>query len=759
MSTVERVIAEQLRLLQNSFRDVAAQPAAAIPEKRVMPQNAKVPEEPAHRPSIDVGSKAPTVVRSGFVPYTPIRPWDDARGNGKAQQHLKQLVTRLTAKSKQSKELTQLHRGRLADNRASAGFRFSVKEMLYPIIGHRSHGSRIWDVDGNEYLDLTMGFGVNLFGHNPPFVTEAIAEQFALGMQLGPQSELAGEVAELVCEFTGMDRAVFVNSGTEAVMTAVRLARTATGRKKVVVFAGSYHGTFDGVLGKPKSDGCEAEPIAPGVPPSMVQDVVVLDYGDPRSLDIIRKIGHECACVLVEPVQSRRPDLQPRQYLRDLRMLASELDIALIFDEVITGFRVAPGGAQEVFGVKADLATYGKVLGGGMPIGAVAGTTRFLDGIDGGHWSYGDASYPGATTTFFAGTFCKHPLTMAAARAVLKHLRAQGPSLQRELNDRTLGFSATLNTFFEKEDVPLRISNFGSLFRFSYANNLDLLFYNLLDRGIYVWEGRNCFLSTAHSKQDVDTIVGAVQDTICQLKADGILESSRAAGHAGVISEKTAARSLPLTDAQKLLWTLTQVDERASVAYNVPVGLEMQGPLDVALLVKAINHVVQQHEALRTTVSADGEWQVIADQLEIECPVEDLSALHREHKSERKAEWIRAQAAARFDLNAGPLLRASLLKTGSTEHLLILTAHHMVTDGWSMGILVGQVCASYSALAGGRAPELGKGLQFSEYAGWLAQKSQAATRPDDRKYWLNEFSAGIPELILPTSKAGLVDRS
>src|SRR5262249_12998256 len=147
--------------------------------------------------------------------------------------------------------------------------------------------------------------------------------------------------------------------------------------------------------------------------------------GEPESLEIIRKIEHECACVLVEPVQSRRPDLQPRQYLHDLRMLASELDIALIFDEVITGFRAAPGGAQEVFVVKADLATYGKVLGGGMPIGAVAGTARFLDGIDGGHWSYGDASYPGATTTFFAGTFCKHPLTMAAARAVLKHLRAQ----------------------------------------------------------------------------------------------------------------------------------------------------------------------------------------------------------------------------------------------------------------------------------------------------------------------------------------------
>src|SRR5262249_39988235 len=292
---------------------------------------------------------------------------------------------------------------------------------------------------------------------------------------------------------------------TEAVMMAVRLARTAHDRPLIALFAGSYHGTFDGVLAQPAmANHLEASvPMASGIRPGAVEDVIVLDYGKPESVAQLHKYAGKLAAVLVEPVQSRRPDLQPREFLQELRHFTEAHNIALIFDEVITGFRVAPGGAQEWFGVKADLATYGKVIGGGMPIGVVAGRAAYLDGIDGGHWTYNDHSYPRATTTFFAGTFCKHPLAMAAARAVLKRLKAEGPGLQQTLNNRTSSVAAELNAFFDAEEFPIRINHFGSLFRFSFRGNLDLLFYHLMEKGIYIWEGRNCFLSTAHGETDL----------------------------------------------------------------------------------------------------------------------------------------------------------------------------------------------------------------------------------------------------------------
>jgi glutamate-1-semialdehyde aminotransferase len=156
--------------------------------------------------------------------------------------------------------------------------------------------------------------------------------------------------------------------------------------------------------------------------------------------------------------------LQPKTFLHQLRQLTKESGIALIFDEMVTGFRIHPGGAQAWFGVEADLATYGKIVGGGMPIGIIAGKAAYMDGIDGGMWTYGDASYPQAKTTFFAGTFCKHPLTMAAARAVLKYLKAQGCTLQEQLNQRTSQFVEALNNCFAENELPIRMANFGSLF-------------------------------------------------------------------------------------------------------------------------------------------------------------------------------------------------------------------------------------------------------------------------------------------------------
>jgi glutamate-1-semialdehyde aminotransferase len=376
-----------------------------------------------------------------------------------------------------------------------------------------------------------MGYGVNLFGHNPPFVKQAIEEQLEQGIHIGVQSEIAGEVAKLICEMTQMERVAFSNTGTEAVMTAIRLARTATNRNKIALFSGSYHGHFDGTLGKAQGENgtLHTVPMAPGIPANLVKDILVLEYGNPQSLNIIKDCDRELAAVLVEPVQTSRLNLQPKEFLQQLRQLTKEAGIALIFDEMVSGFRIHPGGAQAWFGIEADLAIYGKIVGGGMPIGVIAGKAAYMDAIDGGMWNYGDDSYPEAKKTFFAGTYCKHPLAMAAARAVLQHIKSHGPSLQQQLNQRTSHFAQQLNAYFEEDKLPLQIEYFGSVFGFTTPKESAspsmmqlLLYYNLLYKGILL-RGNGGFLSTAHTDEDIKFVIQALQDSIRELRQGGFL--------------------------------------------------------------------------------------------------------------------------------------------------------------------------------------------------------------------------------------------
>ncbi|BAY99583.1 aminotransferase class-III [Tolypothrix tenuis PCC 7101] len=447
------------------------------------------------------------------------------------KNYLQQFINDYNQLTKTSKQLTQNYRFTLADSRVPAGFNLALKEMCYPIVAKKSCGSRIWDVDGNEYVDVTMGFGINLFGHNPSFVKTALIEQLEQGIQLGPQTELAGEVAELIAEMTGMERVAFSNTGTEAVMSAIRIARAATNRNKIAIFSGSYHGHSDATLvdNKEINGSLQILPTVSGVPPKIAEDVLVLDYGNPQSLALIETYKHELAAVLVEPVQTSRVDLQPQEFLHQLRQLTTELDIALIFDEMVTGFRIHPGGAQAWFGVKADIATYGKIVGGGLPIGVIAGKAAYMDKIDGGMWHYGDASFPKIETTLFAGTHCKHPLSLAAAKAVLKYLKTQGATLQSNLNQRTAGFVNTLNAYFEAEKIPVKMINFGSLFGPATSGNttnseqslplgLSLLTYHLIKRG-FLSRGGSGFLSTAHTDEDINYIIQAVKNSINDLRS------------------------------------------------------------------------------------------------------------------------------------------------------------------------------------------------------------------------------------------------
>ena len=220
-------------------------------------------------------------------------------------------------------------------------------------------------------------------------------------------------------------------------MAAVRIARSRTKRQKIVMFAGSYHGTFDGILARVGEDKTTAQPLSLGTPLGMVEDVIVLSYGVEESLDIIATHADDLAAVLVEPVQSRKPDLQPQEFLQKLRQITHKKGITLIFDEIITGFRIAPGGAQEWFNVEADIVIYGKAIGGGLPISMICGKADFLDTVDGGFWQYGDDSHPQTELTAFGGTFCRHPLALAACRAVLLHLRENSPTIQEKVNQLT----------------------------------------------------------------------------------------------------------------------------------------------------------------------------------------------------------------------------------------------------------------------------------------------------------------------------------
>ncbi len=280
------------------------------------------------------------------------------------------------------------------------------------------------------------------FGHSPPFVVEAVKAQLDRGFAIGPQAELAGKVAQLFCEMTGNERMTFCNTGSEAVMAAMRIARTVTGREKIVIFNGDYHGQFDEVLVKGVQRGGadpRSMPVAPGIPGSAVENMIVLEYGTAQTLQWIRDHADELAAVVVEPVQSRHPNLQPFDFLREVRQITEASGTAFVMDEVVTGFRVHPGGMQAVIGIRADLATYGKVVGGGLPIGVLAGNARFMDALDGGQWQFGDDSIPEVGVTFFAGTFVRHPLVLAAAWAVLNHLKDSGPALQETLNKKTVG--------------------------------------------------------------------------------------------------------------------------------------------------------------------------------------------------------------------------------------------------------------------------------------------------------------------------------
>ena len=685
-------------------------------------------------------------------PFRPLQRELAAELTAPQQIWLDDFIRRYNVRTQKSKAHTQKNRAHFADPRAVAGFKQAWKEMVYPIVVDRSAGAQLWDIDGNEWIDMTLSFGAAMLGHQPEFVVGAIREQLARGMEIGPTSPLAGEVAALLCELTGSERAAFCNTGSEAVSGALRIARTVTGRAKVVYFSESYHGIADEVLGR-KIAGDRAAPIAPGIPPESLANAIILDYGDARSLEKIAAHADEIAAVLVEPVQSRRPGFQPREFLHELRALTARHGIALIFDEIITGFRCHPGGAQAHFGVRADIATYGKVIGGGLPIGAIAGRAEFLNALDGGPWSFGDDSFPESAVTFFAGTFVRHPLALAAARAVLLHLKKHGEALQQSLAANTARMIGGISDALAGS--PFSAAHFASNWLVHTAPEFKfsgLLFALLRHRGFHIWENRPCFVSTAHSDADIARIVTAFRESVEELENAGFFTRSAAL-------QITGPEKIQLTESQREVFLLSQRSATANSACNETWTLRLDGELDVAALRGAVQEITIRHDALRSTFDASGESLAVAPSLAIDVPLTDLSALDEKTRAEKFAALRVAESLRAFDLLRGPMLALQLVKLAPAEHALIFNAHHLACDGWSCDIFLHELAEIYSAAREGRNHALSRAMQMRDYTKWEAEMHATPEFVAETDFWLEKFRDVPPPLELPGDRAHPAQRS
>jgi amino acid adenylation domain-containing protein len=765
-SLLEQILQQQQALTQQVLQLMGRAPAqpAAMPSPVSNPM-----------PAAPTTSSVPMVVKSEVKSHGPFKPIDRAADMAMTAEQtaaLKELIARYTKRTAKSKELAIKNRPILADPRSVGGFKQLWKDMVYPIFTTHSDGSKVWDVDGNEYVDFVMGFGASIFGHRPPFVVEAVKKQLDLGFEIGPIQPIAGEVAELVREFTGMQRVAFTNTGSEAVLAATRVARTVSGRDKIAVFAGAYHGIFDEVLFRPLTINGEMRTAAsaPGVPASAVSQVIVLDYGNPQSLEILRARGSEIAAVLVEPVQSRRLDLQPREFLQELRKVTKETGSALVFDEVVTGFRVEPGGAQAYFGVRADLATYGKVIGGGISIGAVTGDPKYMDALDGGQWNYGDTSFPEVGVTFFAGTFVRHPLALAAAKAVLLHLKEKGPDLQKNLTARMARLADQLRAIIDEFQAPYHISQFSSLMQLTFPSEQKyaaLLHYMLRERGIHMWDNRAFVLTTAHSEADLAKLLTAFRESLQAMVDAGFLPppSSGSRKNTTVKTHTSGAPAkeqqivpvaaglggadqFPLTEAQKEIWLAAQMGGEAALGYNESLKLEFHGGFDAELFRTAIQQIVQRHPILLASFSSDGQWQCIDPTVKLDVPLLDFSAKQKPTRELEKL--IETEVSSSFDLTRGPLVRVRIVRLSNDHHVVVWTAHHIVCDGWSGGLIVSELAKIYSALKQGTRPVLEAPESFRQYA--ITSQGDSEEARDASAYWSQQFAEIPTPLELPADR-------
>lgn len=652
---------------------------------------------------------------------------------------------RYNEKTKKSKAYADGHREHFCDWITTLNFRMDFKQLIYPIVTDHSQGARFWDIDGNCYLDMAIGYGVHYFGHRPQFIVDALQEKIAKGYDTGPQTALSGEVAELICKITGCERVAFTNTGSEAVMASLRIARTVTKRPKIVMFRGAYHGNFDCVLAE--SDGESTFPISPGTMPGMVEDIIVLEYGTKESLQIIKNRAKEIAAVIVEPVQSRNPSLQPKAFLKELRQITKDAGTALIFDEMITGFRICPGGCQEYFGIQADMATYGKIIGGGLPIGVVAGKAKYLDVVDGGVWNYEDGSYPDKEMTYFAGTFCKHPLSLAASKAVLQFIDKDDGEVQKRVNKLTDYFVRQINICFTEQKVPLKVTSFGSEFRFepygrydfeSMQVEMELFFYLLMEQGIYIWERRTCFFSAAHTFADAQFFLNVVKESIARLRAGGFAFTFKESERKSVSETEESQKKKCIqklgtrvahkaSQAQERYYLVSQFEEMEK-GVHLPCAFLVKGNLQAERIEPIFQEIVNRHEALRTSYELkDGE---VVQRIAEDCSLK----VEREDGEGQSFEELLNRFIVPFNLRQSPLFRVKLISLRDKENLILTDIHHSIADGYSCTLIMKEFMERYLGKN-----DYSKPATYCEYLVAQDEYRQSEDYQEDVRYWKEEL--------------------
>ncbi|MBX9458403.1 MAG: amino acid adenylation domain-containing protein [Rhizobium sp.] len=751
----QALFAQQLQVLQSaSGGAVAVQAPAIVPAtppatQPAVPASVQV-ETVAESadPEAEIGTDRIKLYKPGQSREMEISPT--------TRQFISDLVTSYEAKHRESKAFTEANRARLADPRTAAGFRADLKEIVFPIVADKSKGSRIWDIDGNEYIDLVNGFGQTAFGHAPDFVVDAVRAQLDKGFAIGPQTPIAGEVADLLSAMTGHERVTFCNTGSEAVMAAMRVARSVTGNDKIVIFANDYHGQFDEVLVKGRNNIANpvALPIASGIPRETVANMIVLQYGEEASLGWIRDNADSIAAVIIEPVQSRHPEIRPMSFVREIRDIATREGFALVFDEVVTGFRVDPGGMQAIWGIRGDMATYGKVLGGGMPIGVLAGDKRFMDALDGGHWNYGDDSVPMTAPTFFAGTFVRHPVVLAAARATLQHIKGSGSELYGRVAARTEALVAEINADMRARGIVRQIHSYKSWFVTDFSSDDplgSLLYVQLRLNGIYIQDGYPCFLTTAHSEDDFRQIARAFRDSVDMLQSAGITLGATMQDRLA-LAEPPASdrqREAALTEAQSEIWLAAQLGDEASCSFNESCSLTLDGLLDQDALLRALETVVARHDALHIRFDRSGQRFAFLPNFRMNPDLVDFTDVPEQQG--RLRDLIDVEASTPFDLVDGPLVRAILVRLSDSRNVLVFTAHHIVCDGFSMNVIMEELATAYSKYKRGEQPVFEPALSFADYAETYAPKASPGDRTE--QFWIDRFREIPAPLDMPYDRA------
>jgi glutamate-1-semialdehyde 2,1-aminomutase len=391
----------------------------------------------------------------------------------------------------------------------------------------RARGTRQSDNEGRELIDLALGGGSMILGHANPEAAGAIERQAGMGTIYAAPHRAVHEADKLLDDFIPwLPGRVWCNSGSEAVMRLIRIARAVTGKRKIALFSGCWHGSWDGTLVEEDYTRTAADSItlpvaklrSAGIPPEVLDSIVFLPYNDELAFEMIADHRNVLACVLIEPVQGSNPRDDIRQFLHGLRTVTAERGMLLAFDEVVTGFRLARGGGQECFGVHADLAAYGKILGGGLPVGMVAGTQAIMDKAR-------------AAGVFFGGTFSANPLTIAASLATLRRLHAYRLVIYSHLEEAGSLLRDTVNAACLELNLPARMIGCNSISRLLLTGQTvgsrrerdqleppaavqDRFYSTLRDRGLHIGANRILFLSAVHDVADVMTVAGMIVDAV-----------------------------------------------------------------------------------------------------------------------------------------------------------------------------------------------------------------------------------------------------